>query len=170
MAAGRLLWVTAAACRGQFLSSSDRPVAVRRGPPAWLFVEAARSLLETPLPPLHLLRTLKELRSLLLELSDLSHAEQLWGIRMLQSQLAFAFATPSSLVAPANQVDLASCLLDAVCEAAEVGWGGLRSPAAGGSPASSRHADRSAARVYELTADIADAAEAWLQERSCRPR
>ncbi|MBJ7604268.1 MAG: hypothetical protein JF888_13935 [Candidatus Dormibacteraeota bacterium] len=127
-------------------------------------MEAARSHPQTPLPPLHFLRALKELRSLLSELSSLTHADQLWGIQTLRSQLSFAFQTPSSLVEPLNQVDLAACWLDAICEAAEAGWGGLRGQAA--FPGPSRGADRSAARLYELTADISDAVGVWRRAGS----
>lgn len=127
-------------------------------------MEAARSRPQTPLPPLHFLRALKELRSLLSELSSLTHADQLWGIRTLRSQLGFTFQRPSSLVEPLNQVDLAACLLDAICEAAEAGWGGLREQAA--FPGPSLGADRSAARIYELTADISDAVGVWRRAGS----
>ncbi|MGI8563815.1 MAG: hypothetical protein ACR2MZ_09720 [Candidatus Dormibacter sp.] len=131
-------------------------------------MEAARSHPQTPLPPLHFLRALKELRSLLSELSSLTYADQLWGIQTLRSQLGFAFQRPSSLVEPLNQVDLAACLLDAICEAAEVGWGGLREQAEVAFPIPSLGADRSAARIYELTADISDAVGLWRQAGSSR--
>ncbi|MDQ6900920.1 MAG: hypothetical protein M3072_15710, partial [Candidatus Dormibacteraeota bacterium] len=159
-------WSTGRFGRRAVADRRHRPSAVRADLPASVLMEAARSHPQTPLPPLHFLRTLRELRSLLTELSSLTHADQLWGIRTLRSRLGIAFQRPSSLVEPMNQLDLAASLLDAICEAAEAGWGGLREQDA--FPLPGVRADRSAARIYELTADISDAVGVWRQAGSYR--
>lgn len=89
-------------------------------------VESAGSEVDTPVPPRALVRQVKELRALLAELSELSGAGELWGVRTLQRQLELALASPTTLADARNQVDFVVTLLDAVWEAMESGFGGLR--------------------------------------------
>jgi hypothetical protein len=89
-------------------------------------VESARSSPATPVPPLDLVRHVKELRALLDEIFGLTEASGLWAVRTLSHHVDLALISPTALISPQNQLDFVDEVLDAIWEAAEVGFGGLR--------------------------------------------
>ena len=133
-------------------------------------MESARSRPATPIPPLDLVRHVKELRALLDEIFGLTEASGLWAIRTLSHHVDLALGSPTALVSPQNQVDFVDEALDAIWEAAELSFGGLR-PAASREEAGRRQQrlDALRGRLEGIADQLCEHLEAWHRHRSERP-
>jgi hypothetical protein len=129
-------------------------------------VESASSSPATPVPPLDLVRHIKELRALLDEIFGLTEARGLWAVRTLSQHVDLALLSPTALISPQNQVDFVDEVLDAVWEAAELGFGGLL-PAPSWEEAGRRQQRLEAlrARLEGITDLLSERLEAWRRHR-----
>ena len=132
-------------------------------------VESVRSSPATPIPPLDLVRQIKELRALLDEIFGLTEARGLWAVRTLSHHLDLALNSPASLISAQNQVDFVDAVLDAIWEAADVGFGGLR-PAPNLAEAGHRQQrlDSLSDRIEGITDQLCEQLESWHRRRSPR--
>jgi len=132
-------------------------------------VESVRSSPATPVPPLDLVRQLKELRALLDEIFGLSEARALWALRTLSQHLDLALITPGALISAQNQLDLVDEVLDAVWEAAELGFGGLRPASSWEETGRRQHRlDTLRLRIEGIADQMSEHLESWHRRRSPR--
>jgi hypothetical protein len=133
-------------------------------------VESAHPSPATPVPPLDLVRHVKELRALLDEVFGLTEARGLWAIRTFSHHVDLALVSPTALISPQNQLDFVDEALDAIWEAAEVGFGGLRT--AQGWEETGRRQQRLDAlrgRLEGIADRLCEELETWHRRRSPRP-
>ena len=132
-------------------------------------VESVRSSPATPVPPLDLVRQLKELRALLDEIFALTEARALWAVRTLSHHLDLALVAPTALISAQNQLDLVDEVLDAVWEAAEVGFGGLRAaPSWEETGRRQQRLDALRGRLEGIADEMCEQLESWHRQRSQR--
>jgi hypothetical protein len=132
-------------------------------------VQRARSSPATPVPPLDLVGHVKELRALLDEIAGLTEAGELWAVRTLSHHVDLALISPTALVSPQNQLDFVDEALDAIWEAAEVGFGGLRpAPSWEETGRRQQRLDTLRGRLEGIADRLCDQLDTWHRRRSAQ--
>ena len=132
-------------------------------------MESARSCPATPIPPLDLVRHVKELRALLDEIFGLTEASGLWAIRTLSHHVDLALGSPTALVSTQNQLDFVDEALDAIWEAAELSFGGLRpAPSREETGRRQQRLDTLRGRLESIADQLCEHLETWHRHRSDR--
>jgi hypothetical protein len=133
-------------------------------------VESARSSTATPIPPLDLVRHVKELRALLDEIFGLTEASGLWAVRTFSHHVDLALISPTALISPQNQLDFLDEALDAIWEAEELGFGGLRpAPSREETGRRQQRLDTLRGRLEGIADQLCEHLETWHRRRSPRP-
>jgi hypothetical protein len=133
-------------------------------------VESARSSLATPIPPLDLVRHIKELRGLLDEIFGLTEASGLWAVRTLSHHVDLALVSPTALISPQNQVDFVDEALEAIWEAAELSFGGLRpTPSREETGLRQQRLDTLRGRLEGIADQLCEHLEVWHRHGLPRP-
>jgi hypothetical protein len=114
-----------------------------------------------------LVRHVKELRALLDEVFGLTEARGLWAIRTLSHHVDLALVSPTALISPQNQLDFADEVLEAIWDAMEAGFGGLRPAQSWEETGRRQQRLDSLRRGFEGIADqLCEQLEGWHRRRS----
>lgn len=125
--------------------------------------------IEPPVAPRHMVRSVKELRGLLNELIEVSDAGDLWGVRVLRRHVEIALDGPTVMTSAQNQVDFVVQLLDAMSEACESGFGGLRSgPTWEETGRRHERLEQLRDRLSRLADELGETVDLWQRRRQAR--
>ncbi len=135
--------------------------------------ETAIEMLDAPVPvpASELVACAAEVRSLLIELTELTGCENSWGLRMLRRNVELALVSPETLDAPENQMDFIEELAEAVWDGADSGFRHAVKPAATADGTLAREERRRVIvdRFDQLTGMLCSKVQRWRAREAAVP-